>query len=99
MVITYNNWSYSNARFALIIEAKVPESHGDIHNYGKHPTPQKINAYIVNKNSKNSILRLSNFRLQNLSNLASAIQIFPRLRKQNSAIFYYYVTFRLTVAQ
>ena len=36
---------------ALIIKAKVPESHGDIHNYGKHPTPQKINAYIVNKNS------------------------------------------------
>ena len=51
MVTTYNNWSYSNARFALIIKAKVPESHGDIHNYGKHPTPQKINAYIVNKNS------------------------------------------------
>ena len=51
MVTTYNNWSYSNARFTLIIKAKVPESHGDIHNYGKHPTPQKINAYIVNKNS------------------------------------------------
>ena len=50
MVITYNNLSYNNARFALIIEAKVPESHGDIHNYGKHPTPHKINAYIVNKN-------------------------------------------------
>ena len=91
MVITYNNWSYSNGRFALIIKAKVPESHGDIHNYGKHPTPQKINAY--------SILRLSNFRLQNLSNLASAIQIFLRLRQQNSAIFYYDVTFRLKVAQ
>ena len=53
MFTTYNNWSYSNARFALIIKAKVPESHGDIHNYGKHPTPQKINAYIVNKNSTN----------------------------------------------
>ena len=50
-VTTYNNWSYSNARFTLIIKAKVPESRGDIHNYGKHPTPQKINAYIVNKNS------------------------------------------------
>ena len=59
MVITYNNWSYNNARFALIIKAKVPESSGDIHNYGKHPTPQKINAYIVNKNSGNEFHKFS----------------------------------------
>ena len=45
MVMTYNNWSYSNARFALIIEAKVPESRGDIHNYGGEAPDQDRRYY------------------------------------------------------
>ena len=58
-----------------------------------------INAYLrrSTKSVKNEILRLSNFRLQNLSNLDAAIQIFLYLHKPNSTIFHSYVTFRLTL--
>ena len=51
------------------------------------------------KTAQNSILRLPNFLLENLSNLASAIQISLRPHKQNSAIFHRNVTFGYTVAQ
>ena len=58
-----------------------------------------INAYLrrSTKPLQNEILRLSNFRLQNLSNLDAAIQIFLCLHKPNSPIFHFYVTFRLTL--
>ena len=58
-----------------------------------------INAYLrrSTKPLQNEILRLSNFRLQNLSNLDAAIQIFLCLHKPNSPIFHSYVTFRLTL--
>ena len=58
-----------------------------------------INAYKIYKTAQNSILRLSNFRPQNLSNLDIAIQIFPCLHKPNSTVFHFCVTFHHTVAQ
>ena len=58
-----------------------------------------INAYKIYKTAQNSILRLSNFRPQNLSNLDAAIQIFLCLHKANSTVFHFCVTFHHTVAQ
>ena len=51
------------------------------------------------KPAQNSILQLSNYYLQNLTNWDAAIQIFLNLYKLNSTIFHSYVTFHLTVAQ
>ena len=58
-----------------------------------------INLYTVDENSKNSNLRLSNLRLENSLNLATGIQIFPRLHNPNSTILQSYVTYRLLIAQ
>ena len=46
---------------------------------------------------QNEILRLSNFRQQNLSNLDATIKIFLCLHEPNSPIFRSYVTFHLTL--
>ena len=51
------------------------------------------------KPAQNSILQLSNYYLQNLTNWDAAIQIFLNLYNLNSTIFHSYVTFHLTVAQ
>ena len=51
------------------------------------------------KPAQNSILQLSNYYLQNLTNWDAAIQIFLNLYRLNSTIFHSYVTFHLTVAQ
>ena len=47
-----------------------------------------INVNTAYRTAQNIILRLSNFRLQNSSNLAAGIQIFPRLHRPNSTIFH-----------
>ena len=91
-------WRESQEFFGLT--SWLGSSHGEIQNdHGNHPTPQN-NKRIVRRSTKsvqNEILLLSNFRLQNLSNLDAAIQIFLYLHKPNSTIFHSYVTFRLTL--
>ena len=59
----------------------------------------KINAHRIYKKAQNNILRLSNFRLQNLSNLDAVIQIFLCLHKPNFTVFHLCVTFHHTVAR
>ena len=59
----------------------------------------KINAHRIYRTAQNNILRLSNFRLQNLSNLDAVIQIFLCLHKPNFTVFHLCVTFHHTVAR
>ena len=64
-----------------------------------HPTPQNSKHYLrrSTKPVQNKIPRLSNFWLQNSSNLVAAIQIFLCLHEPNSPIFHSSVTFPPTL--
>ena len=64
---------FQQCKVVVISKATLPENHREIHNYGNDLTLQ---------NDKRV------YSLQNSSNLDAAIQIFLRLHKPKSSIFY-----------